>query len=129
MGGLIHSRFSSTLNGRAVKVPKCYSRQAASREGDNTAMAMKSVVVDPSTYDWEGDKPLHGPAARTIVYETHVRGFTRHPSSGVSEETRGTYAGLIEKIPYLQELGITAVELLQIFQFDVQDCPPRSANY
>ena len=54
----------------------------------------------------------------------HVRGFTRHPSSGVSERTRGTYAGLIEKIPYLQQLGITAVELLPVFQFDPQAVPP-----
>ena len=53
----------------------------------------------------------------------HVRGFTRHPSSGVGEKMRGTYAGLIEKIPYLKELGITAVELLPVFQFDAQDAP------
>jgi glycogen operon protein len=59
----------------------------------------------------------------------HVRGFTRHPSSGLSEKLRGTYAGLIEKIPYLQELGITAVELLPVFQFDAQDCPPGKVNY
>jgi glycogen operon protein len=59
----------------------------------------------------------------------HVRGFTRHPSSGVGEKTRGTYAGLIEKIPYLQQLGVTAVELLPVFQFDAQDCPPGRVNY
>jgi glycogen operon protein len=59
----------------------------------------------------------------------HVRGFTRHPSSGVAENRRGTYAGLIEKIPYLQQLGITAVELLPVFQFDAQDCPPGRINY
>jgi glycogen operon protein len=59
----------------------------------------------------------------------HVRGFTRHPSSGVGEKTRGTFAGLIEKIPYLQQLGITAVELLPVFQFDAQDCPPGKVNY
>ena len=90
---------------------------------------MKSVVVDPTTYDWEGDAPLKRSSARTIVYEMHVRGFTRHPSSGVAENTRGTYAGLIEKIPYLQQLGITAVELLPVFQFDAQDCPPGNVNY
>ena len=90
---------------------------------------MKSVVVDPSAYDWEGDAPLKRPSARTIVYEMHVRGFTRHPSSGVAENRRGTYAGLIEKIPYLQQLGITAVELLPVFQFDAQDCPPGKINY
>ena len=90
---------------------------------------MKSVVVDPRAYDWEGDVPLCRPSARTIIYEMHVRGFTRHPSSGVGEKTRGTYAGLIEKIPYLQQLGITAVELLPVFQFDAQDCPPGKVNY
>jgi glycogen operon protein len=67
--------------------------------------------------------------AQTIVYEMHVRGFTRHPSSGVGEQSRGTYAGLIEKIPYLQQLGVTAVELLPVFQFDPQDCPPGRVNY
>jgi hypothetical protein len=75
---------------------------------------MKSVVVDPSAYDWEGDAPLRRPSAQTIIYEMHVRGFTRHPSSGVGERTRGTFAGLIEKIPYLKQLGITAVELLPV---------------
>jgi glycogen operon protein len=115
--------------GRGVVVPKDYSRDAAKREGDNTATAMKSVVVDPSTYDWEGDAPLKRPSSQTIVYEMHVRGFTRHASSGVAENTRGTYAGLIEKIPYLQQLGITAVELLPVFQFDAQDCPPGKINY
>jgi glycogen operon protein len=115
--------------GRAVAVPRGYSRAAARREGDNAATAMKSVVVDPSAYDWEGDAPLRRPAARTIIYEMHVRGFTHHPSSGVAEAVRGTYAGLIEKIPYLQDLGITAVELLPVFQFDPQDCPPGLVNY
>src|SRR4029077_15904401 len=109
--------------GRGVVVPPGYSRDAARQQGDNAATAMKSVVVDPRTYDWEGDAPLMRPCSQTIVYEMHVRGFTRHPSSGVGEKKRGTYAGLIEKIPYLHALGVTAVELLPIFQFDPQDCP------
>lgn len=115
--------------GRGVAVPEGYSRDAAQREGDNAATAMKSVVVDPGAYDWEGDAPLRRPSAQTIVYEMHVRGFTRHPSSGVPEKTRGTFAGLIEKIPYLRDLGITAVDLLPVFQFDAQDCPPGLVNY
>jgi glycogen operon protein len=115
--------------GRGVVVPRSYSREAAWREGDNAGTAMKSVVVDPHAYDWEGDIPLARPSARTIIYEMHVRGFTRHPSSGVGEKTRGTFAGLIEKIPYLEQLGITAVELLPVFQFDAQDCPPGKVNY
>src|SRR5262249_47039420 len=110
--------------GRALVVPRSYGRQAAQRKGDNAATAMKSVVVDPGVYDWEGDRPLGLPSTRTIVYEMHVRGFTRNPNSGVRAKTRGTYAGLIEKIPYLQQLGITAVELLPVFQFDAQDSPP-----
>ncbi len=115
--------------GRAVVVPKNYSRDAARLDTDNAATAMKSVVADVSAYDWEGDAPLQRPSSQTIIYEMHVRGFTRHPSSGVSEQTRGTYAGVIEKIPYLQQLGITAVELLPVFQFDAQDAPPGRVNY
>jgi isoamylase len=115
--------------GRGIVVPTNYSRDAACKAGDNTAAALKSVVVDPTPYDWEGDTPLKRPSSRTIIYEMHVRGFTRHPSSGVSESRRGTYSGLIEKIPHLQQLGITAVELLPIFQFDTQDCPPGLVNY
>ena len=115
--------------GRGVAVPENYDREAARRPGDNAATAMKSVVIDPLAYNWEGDEPLRRPNARTIVYEMHVRGFTRHQSSGVAEATRGTYAGLIQKIPYLQNLGITAVELLPVFQFDPQDCPPGVENY
>jgi isoamylase len=115
--------------GCGVIVPDNYSRETAKRPGDNTATAMKSVVVDMNGYDWEGDLPLRRPSSQIIIYEMHVGGFTRHPSSGVVAEKRGTFAGLIEKIPYLQDLGITAVELLPVFQFDPQDCPPGLVNY
>ena len=115
--------------GRAVAVPKGYSRDAARQPGENTVTAMKSVVTDRSAYDWAGDVPLQRPWSRTIIYEMHVRGFTAHPSSGLAESKRGTYAGLIQKIPYLQQLGITAVELQPIFQFDSQDAPPGRTNY
>jgi len=115
--------------GRAVAVPNGYSRQLASQYGVNDAIAMKSVVVDPSGYDWEGDVPLRHPIASTVIYETHVAGFTQHPSSKVPRDLRGTYAGMIDKIPYLQDLGIAAVELLPIFQFDRQACPSGLANY
>jgi glycogen operon protein len=76
--------------GRAVVVPKHYSREAAWFVGDNAVTAMKSVVVDPYAYDWKGDAPLNLPFSRTIFYELHVRCFTRHPSSCVPEKTRGT---------------------------------------
>jgi glycogen operon protein len=115
--------------GLAVAVPETYSRRNAGGPGDNAASAMKSVVADPGRYDWEGDVPLRRPFAETIIYEIHVGGFTRHPGSGVPPEKRGTYAGLIEKIPYLQDLGVTAVELLPVFQFDPQDAPDGRVNY
>jgi isoamylase len=113
---------------RAISL-KNYQRSAAAKSGENTATAAKSVVVDLSAYDWEGDRPLNHPFSSTVLYELHVGGFTRNPNSGVVEETRGTYAGLIEKIPYLKNLGITAVELMPVFQFDSQDAPEGLENY
>ena len=115
--------------GLAVSVPDTYDRWAAARPGDNAAVAMRSVVADPDRYDWEGDLPLRRPLAETVIYELHVGGFTRHPGSGVEPSKRGTYAGLIEKIPYLKDLGVTALQLLPVFQFDAQDAPPGRVNY
>jgi len=115
--------------GKAVVVPEKYDRFLTSEPGDNTPYAMKSVVADMSSYEWEGDAPLKLPFARAVIYEMHVRGFTAHPGSGVSPEKRGTYAGLIEKIPYLKDLGVTAVELLPVYQYDEQDAPAGFKNY
>ncbi len=95
--------------GRAVVVPDAYSRTHAARYGKPNTVSMKSAVTDPEAYDWEGDAPLYRSFGSTVIYEMHVGGFTRHPSSEVAVERRGTYAGMIEKIPYLQDLGITAV--------------------
>lgn len=115
--------------GRGVALPTNYSRTAARQPGDNPEQAMKSVVVDLKPYDWENDRPLRRPCAQTVVYEMHVRGFTRNPNSGVCETKRGTFAGVIEKIPYLRSLGVTAIELLPVFQYDPQDCPSGKTNY
>ncbi len=98
--------------------PNDYSRANNCKPGSNVHCCPKSVVLDLSDYDWEDDKfPCHS-FRKTVIYEMHVKGFTAHPSSEVTPSKRGTYAGIIEKIPYLQDLGITAVELLPIFQFD-----------
>lgn len=67
-------------------------------------------------FDWEDDQPLHIPYEDSIIYKLHVRGFTKHASSKV--KAKGTYAGVIEKIPYLQELGITTVEMMPVFEFE-----------
>jgi isoamylase len=114
---------------RAVMYGDNYSRQAAQMPGDNCGQAMKSVVVDSRDYDWEGDTTLQRPFSQMVVYEMHVAGFTRHQNSGVVPGLRGTYAGLIDKIPYLKELGVNAVELLPIQQFDEQDVIPPLKNY
>jgi glycogen operon protein len=114
---------------KSVSVGRNYSRAAASQPGDNAATSMKSVVADLSAFNWEGDRPLHRSFRETVIYEMHVAGFTRHPNSGVAPANRGTYAGIIEKIPYLQALGITAVELLPVYQFDAQAAPPGLTDY
>jgi len=93
-----------------------WDRGAACGPDDNLAQSMRGVVIDMEDYDWEGDKPLNRPMSETIVYETHVGGFTKSPTSGAQDP--GTFAGIIEKIPYLQSLGVTAIELLPIHQFD-----------
>jgi glycogen operon protein len=82
---------------------------------DSAGGAPKCIVLD-NTFDWGGDRPLKIPMKDTIIYETHIRGLTCHPRSDVKHP--GTFQGLIEKIPYLKELGITAVELLPIQEFD-----------
>ena len=88
----------------------------------------KCVVIDDE-FDWQGDRPLNYPLRFSVLYETHVRGFTKHESSGV--EHPGTYRGLIEKIPYLKELGITSVELLPVHEFNERELPrsnPRTGE-
>jgi glycogen operon protein len=93
-----------------------WQRTAACGPDDNAAVSMRSIAIDASGYDWEGDRPLNHPPQDTIIYEMHARGFTRSPSSGV--QNPGSFAGIIEKIPYLKGLGVTAVELMPVFDFD-----------
>jgi len=114
--------------GRCVVRPAGRSRSAAAAPGDNVASALRSVVVDPAAYDWEDDAPPARPFTRSVLYEMHVGAFTRHPNSGVETARRGTFAGVVDKIPYLLDLGITAVELLPVFAFDEQDASPGMSN-
>ncbi len=109
---------------KAVSI-KNWNREAACCPGDNGHCSMRSVVVDEH-YDWEDDKPLAIRSERSIIYEVHVGGFTRHPSANVIHP--GTFSALIEKIPYLKKLGITHVELLPVMAFDEQDIPEHTAE-
>ncbi|MFV2067420.1 MAG: glycogen debranching protein GlgX [Pirellulales bacterium] len=109
-----------------------YARALAGRfqrSDDQIVRPPKCVVVDES-FDWQGDRHLKRGLADTIIYETHVRGFTRAASSGVKHP--GTYQGVAEKIPYLKSLGVTAVELMPIHEFPIHDIlgvRPEHPNY
>jgi len=103
-----------------------WSREKACLPGDNMATSMRGVV-ESRDYDWEGDERLGCiRPEKTIIYEMHVGGFTRHPSAGIGKP--GTFLGVVEKIPYLMELGITHVELLPVMAFDEQDVPAGVAD-
>ncbi|MGA9134081.1 MAG: glycogen debranching protein GlgX, partial [Candidatus Sulfotelmatobacter sp.] len=82
----------------------------------NNSSSMPKCVFVNEPFEWDGDQPPRHPWSKTVIYETHVRGFTIHPKSGVGHP--GTYRGLLEKIPYLKELGITAVELMPVQEFN-----------
>lgn len=99
---------------------KNWSRKMACKPGDNGATSMRCCVIQDN-YDWEGDIPLRISSEKAIIYELHVGGYTRHQTANVKHP--GTFQGLIEKIPYLKELGITHVELLPVMAFDEQDVP------
>ena len=108
----------------SVFFPSTFDRAAASRPGSNAGKAPLGLLAGAGkSFDWGDDRrPRH--QADAVIYELHVRAFTNNPNSGVSPERRGTYAGLVEKIPYLKDLGVTAVELMPVFQFD-----PQEGNY
>jgi glycogen operon protein len=82
----------------------------------DNANSTPKCVFDNESFEWKGDCPLMHPWSKTVIYETHVRGFTIHPKSGVKHP--GTYRGLMEKIPYLKRLGVTAVELMPVQEFN-----------
>ncbi|MBL8891193.1 MAG: glycogen debranching protein GlgX [Planctomycetaceae bacterium] len=96
---------------------------------DGITRPPKCVVVDDH-FDWSGDRHLRRSLSETVIYEMHVRGFTQHASSGVKHP--GTYLGVIDKIPYLKKLGVTAVELMPINEFPILGSdgkPARIKNY
>lgn len=100
-----------------------YNRDTREEKG---ATSMRAMVLPENSYDWEGDRPLRQPPEKEIIYELHVGGFTRHPSAEVAHP--GTFSGIIEKVPYLQDLGVTAVELLPVMAFDEQDLPDNARD-
>ena len=106
---------------KSVFFPSTFDRLAAVRPGSNAGKVPLGVLTgDSEGFDWQGDhRPRH--EADTVIYELHVGGFTKNPNSGVKDQTRGTFAGLVEKIPYLKDIGVTVVELMPVFQYDTSD--------
>ncbi len=105
---------------RCVCFPSRFSREAVSQPGSNAGRTPLGLIATETQNDWAGNSmPAH--ASDLVIYELHVRGFTRRTNSGVAGTHRGTFLGVVDKIPYLKELGITAVELLPIMQQDPQE--------
>ena len=106
---------------KSVFFPPEFDRKLAMGPGANAGKAPLGVVPQPrAAFDWQGDVSPQ-PESDAIIYELHVKGFTKNPNSGVHASRAGTYAGVIEKIPYLKDLGISVVELMPIFQRDPQE--------
>lgn len=114
---------------RAIAPSGRPAREAARRVGSNLATAPKAVVIDCRDHGRRTALPLRRELEGTLVYELHVRGFTRHESSGVEPARAGTYAGLVDRIPHLVQLGVTAVELMPVQAFDVEDAFGGRENY
>jgi isoamylase len=106
---------------KSVFFPPAFNRELAMREGSNAGHAPMGVLsAGRPIFDWGDIKPPHH-ESDAIIYELHVKGFTKNPNSDVDPSRAGTYAGLVEKIPYLKDLGVTVVELMPIFQRDPQE--------
>jgi glycogen operon protein len=105
-GTLLADPYAAALNGHQV-----WGEQARP-----AAEFFRRALLVTHDYDWEFDQPINRPLADSVIYELHVRGFTRDPTAQVDDP--GTFRGVIEKIPYLKSLGITAVELLPVTEFD-----------
>ncbi len=127
-GGFRFDARQELLDPWAKAVSGCHwDRWQTLAEGPRPHSSMRAIVVADDDYDWQGDEALRVSSEAMIIYELHVGGFTQHESSGVQHP--GTFSGIIEKIPYLQSLGITHVELMPVMAFDEQDVPPLVAEH
>ncbi|BEV36673.1 isoamylase [Synechococcus sp. M16CYN] len=113
---------------RAITGWEVYDRALATGSSPNAHACLKAVVSERKRFDFESHpRPRHS-WQRSVIYELHVGAFTKGIDSGLTDNARGTYGGVIKKLPYLKELGITAIELLPIFSFDPTDAPPGRKN-
>ena len=118
--GFDHEKVLLDPYAKRVFFPPGFNRKRAMQPGPNHEEAPLGFLPrQRAAFDWAEDLPPR-PESDASIYELHVKGFTGHSNSGVRPSRAGTYAGLIEKIPYLKDLGITVVELMPIFQRDLR---------
>ncbi len=128
--GIRPDRYSYNFMEDGLEILDPYAKRVVGNESWGKKEVSLSAGIGLSKFFWEGDRPLHHSFEDGIVYQLHVRGFTRHSSSGVKK--KGTFEGIVEKLPYLKELGITAVELLPAYEFMEQERsqqPPLTMEY
>ena len=113
---------------RAITGWDVYDRVLATGPSPNAHACLKAVVSERKQFDFESHpRPRHS-WQRSVIYELHVGAFTQASDSGLDRSDRGCYRGVIEKLPYLKDLGVTAIELLPVFIFDPADAPPGRDN-
>ena len=113
---------------RAITGWSVYKREAATGASPNTDCCLKGVVCERDHFDFDAHpRPRHS-WQQTVIYELHAGGFTRRSDSSVAQDRQGSLLGVIDKIPYLKQLGITTLELLPVQAFDPQDAPPGRDN-
>ena len=109
---------------RSLFFPFDFRRNGSIGRGANVGRApLGALPFSNSVFDWSGESQTRH-ASDTVIYEMHIRGFIKRTNSGVSPDKRGTFTGVVEQNPYLKELGITALELIPMFQYD-----PDEGNY
>ena len=117
-----------TFEADGKEVPDPYGRAFAERERwagpEHGSQVPRALCQAQDAFDWGDDRNPEIPFEDTVIYHMHVRGFTRHASSGVSQEDRGTFRGILDKIPYMKELGVTAVEIMPPVEFEEVIPPP-----
>lgn len=116
VSGLDYSKYYYNFSVDGEIVTDEYAKALSGKKNWGKACDNLKGIIINDDYDWQQDAPLNIPFDETILYRMHVRGFTKHATSKVKH--KGTYLGIVEKIPYLKELGINMIELMPAYEFN-----------